>query len=400
MKRNKNITPILSRITKHSCVLLLVSSFTVNAEDRPGLLLNGAISAQHSDNVLNNVNEISDTSIIVNPQVQYLGLIGKHSFLLSYDGKFANYTENSEFNYNEHNVSTSLTLDHSHKIMTEFELNYDKKIETPGTTNSSTQSLTNFNKYENKSASAKIYYGKKTSIGQVTLGYKYNDRDYTNNQQSYRDVEQNQINATFFYRIAPKTRFLIQAIAEDYSYEDQTLTSGIVFNQSSTNNLYLAGVEWKATAKSTGIFKIGHQNKDYDDSRLVDISGLSYFLDFIWKPNTYTQVKLGADRQTTESAQLNESGFLSTSYSLDVSHKVTALTTLKAKYIKDNYDIVFSSGFADRTDKRNTFEISALHSIKDWLDIKLAYEYQEKTSNVDIYNYDSNNISFSVVTTF
>jgi hypothetical protein len=391
---------MLKRIVKHSYLLLFIPVFASNAADRPGLSLNGSIKAEHNDNVLNNEAETSDTAIIVTPDVKYLGLMGKHSFLISYKGKFANFTKDSDLNFNEHNISAGANLDHIHKINSEFKLAYDRKVEDPGATNSSTQTLTDFNEYENKSLIAKVYYGQKKSIGQIVLGYKYNDREYLNNQQSYRDVEQNQFNATFFYRIAPKTRILVQASTEDYDYEDQTLTNGVIFNQSSTNNLYLAGIEWQATAKTTGTFKIGQQDKDYDDDRLIDISGLSYMLDLSWKPNTYTQIKLGADRQTTESAQLNESGFLSTSYSIDVTHDLTSLTTLKAKYIKDDYDIVFSSGSANRTDKRNTLELSASYSAREWLDINLSYKYQEKSSNLDIYNYNSNIISLSLETNF
>ncbi|WP_426370170.1 hypothetical protein [Pseudocolwellia sp. HL-MZ7] len=92
MKRNKNISPILKRIVKHSYLLLLLtSSIPINAEERPGLLLNGSISAEHSDNVLNNATQTSDTAIVVTPNVKYLGLIGKHSVLFSYDGKFSTY---------------------------------------------------------------------------------------------------------------------------------------------------------------------------------------------------------------------------------------------------------------------------------------------------------------------
>ncbi|MDO7086811.1 outer membrane beta-barrel protein [Pseudocolwellia sp. AS88] len=400
MKRNKNISPVLKRIVKHSYLLLLIPVFASNAEDRPGLLLNGAISAQYNDNVLNNVSEISDTAIVVEPEVKYFGLVGKHKFILSYDGKFANYTKDSDLSFNEHKLAASALLDHSHKLSSEFKLNFDKKIETPGSTNSSTQSLEDFNKLENKSAIAKLYYGQKSSIGQIVLGYKYSERTYTNNQQSFRDVGKSQFDATFFYRVAPKTRVIFYASTEDFKYKDQLLANGISFNQSSTNNLYLAGIEWEATAKSTGTFRLGYQNKDYDDERLNDISGLSYMLDLVWKPNPNTQIKLGADRQSTESAQINEGGFLSTSYSIELSHELTARTQLKAKIMKDNDDIVFSSGSANRTDKRNTLELGANHSLRDWIDINLSYKYQEKTSDIDAFNYKSNIINLSLETTF
>ncbi|WP_426370169.1 outer membrane beta-barrel protein [Pseudocolwellia sp. HL-MZ7] len=305
--------------------------------------------------------------------------------------------KNSNLNYNSHAIAAGTRLDHSHRINTEFKIGFDKSIEVPGTTNSSTQALTDFNKYENLSALGKFYYGQTNSIGQIVLGYRFNDRKYTNNGQSYRDVKQNQLSATFFYRIAPKTRILLQASTEKFGYYDQSTSNGLIFNQSSDNNTFLTGIEWKATAKSTGIFKIGYQDKIYDDSRFNDISGLSYLLDMIWKPNTYTSIKLGASRQTTESAILNEGGFLTASYSLDVSHKITPRTIITAQYNISNDEIV---SISSRTDKSNSIRLSLNHSLRNWLNISLSYKYQEKKSNVDIYNFKSNIIGLTLETSF
>lgn len=372
-------------------------STNVLADDRNGLLVNGSVSVLHDDNILNSSEKASDTAVTVAPDIKYLGLVGKHKFLFSYKGEFASYIDDSKLNYNDHNFTVGARLDHSYKINTEFKLGYDKKIEEPGSTNSSTTLLTEFNEYKNKSALARLYYGQKTSTGQIALEYKYDIRDYTNNFQDFRSFDLNQLSTTFFYRVAPKTRLLFQASAIDYKYEDQALANGISFNQSSEQKLYLAGVEWEATAKSTGIFKIGYQDKDFDDVRFNDISSLYYALDMIWRPNTYTRIKLGATRQTTESALLNEAGFLSTSYSIDVSHEIMTRTRLKAGYVFDNDDIVSGS---NRSDKRNTIKLGAIHSLRKWLDVKLEYQYQDKSSNIDLFNFESNSIQLSLETVF
>jgi len=367
------------------------------AEERSGILLNADLSTAYTDNVLNNIEEKSDSSITFSPDAKYLALIGKHKFLLSYDGEYSVYKNDSKLNYNNHALALGAKFDHSHKFSTEFKLGYDKKFEDPGSTNSSTLALTEFNKFNVTSALAKVSYGQRTSIGQIVVGLKRNEREFTNNSQSFRDVIQNQLTATFFYRIAPKTRLLFQASTAEYKYDDQSFGINQVFNQSSDQNLYLAGIEWEATAKSTGVFKIGYQDKDYQDTRFNDISGLSYALDMIWKPNTYTQINLGTTRQTTESAQIDQSGFLSTSYSIGLSHNIMSRTALNAKYIFDNDDIVTSS---KRSDKRNTAIIGISHSLRTWLNINLDYKYQDKSSNIDEFNYESNTIELTLESEF
>ncbi len=361
--------------------------------------MNGAISAEFTDNVLNNASETSDTALLVEPEMTYLGLVGKHKFLLNYNGKFANYTKDSDLSYNEHKFSVNARLDHSHRINTEFQLDFDKEIETPGTTNTSTQSLTDFNKYRNISALARLSLGQRTSIGQLIFSYRHSERDYTNNQQEYRDFDQDEYIATFLYRVTPKTRLLFQVSSAEYNYDTQQNNS-LTFNQSSTQKTYLAGLDFAVSTQITGRFKIGYQDKDYDDVRFNDISGLSYLLDGTWKPTIFTHITFSATRQTTESAQVNEGGFLSTSYAINLSHQLTSRSTITTKLSRDNDDVVFTLGSADRTDKRNTINIGLSHSLRTWLDIKLVYKYQEKTSNSEIFEFQTNSLQLSLETTF
>jgi len=117
----------------------------------------------------------------------------------------------------------------------------------------------------------------------------------------------------------------------------------------------------------------------------------------IWKPSVYTRVTFGTKRETSESAQLNEGAFVSTSYSLSASHNITKLTKVSAQYSLNNDDIVSST---NRVDKRNVIKIEATHSLRKWLNISFNYKYQEKSSNIDQYNYDSNTIGISLKTFF
>lgn len=391
------ITPKLKKTVKYLYLLTLAAPLLANAEERSGLTLNGSIATEYSDNVLNNINKISDTALIAEPNVKYLGYAGKHKFKINYDSKLSSYSKNSQLNYNEHILLLGAYLDITNKINTELSFGFDKVNETPGITNSTTQTLTDFNKYKNKSALASFFYGQRKSIGQIVLSYKYNDREYTNNQQEFRNYESDNVSATFYYRIAPKTRLLFQASTTEYEYNDQQLNVNLVINQSSNEKKYLAGVEWEATAKTTGLFQIGYQNKNYDDQQLNDISGLSYNLDMIWKPYERTKIKLSASRKATESALLNESGFLSTSYGIEVSHNITTHTSVTSQYKINNDDIITNS---NRTDKRNNFSLGVNHSLRNWLNIKLAYKFKDKSSSIEQLNFESNMVLLSLETAF
>ncbi|MBL0709554.1 MAG: outer membrane beta-barrel protein [Colwellia sp.] len=371
-------------------ILFQTSSF---AEERQGLLLNAELTAEHDDNVLRKMKPISDSSLKIAPEVQYLTHIGKHIFALDYQGEYSAYKDNNKLNYDDHDITLFAHLEHSLKISSEFKLSYKNEIEEPGTNNSTSLFIQEFNQTDKKQASAKLFYGTKQSIGQLVFGLDHLESRYTNNSQGYRDLDRNKLTSTFFFRIAPKTRLLLQASIANYDY----IKRNNALDQSSQETFYLTGVEWDITAKTSGTFKLGYQGKDFDKNAYSDITGLSYMLDMTWKPNTYSKIKIGASRLTQESSQLFAGAFVTTSYSIDAEHEITARTKLKAAYTYDNDDIVT---IRNRTDKLHNIKLGINHSLLTWLNISFDYRYIERTSDFNIYEFKTNIINFSLTTKF
>lgn len=365
----------------------------VNAEERQGLLLNAALIAEYDDNVLRKINATADNAMKLAPELQYLTHFGKHLFAINYDGEYALYNDNDKLNYDDHDISLFARLDHSLKINSEFKLSYKDEIEEPGSNNSTSLLIQQFNQTNQTQALAKFYYGTQQSIGQIVLRLDHNEYRYTNNLQGYRDVDRNRITGTFFYRIAPKTRLLFQASIGDYDY----IIKSQFPDQSSKETFYLVGVEWDITAKTSGTFKLGYQGKNFKQDVYNDITGLSYMLDMTWKPNTYSRIKIGASRMTQESSQLLTSAFITNSYTVDAEHEITPRTKLKAAYTYDNDDIVT---IRSRTDKRHNLVLGVDHSLLTWLNISLDYKFIERSSDFKIYEYKANVIALSLTTKF
>lgn len=395
-----NIIRVLTynKLAKSTALItLLISSVIlphqVIAEERQGLLLNAELTAEYDDNVLRKANATSDNAIKLAPELQYLTNFGKHVYAVNYQGEYTLYNDNTKLNYDNHNIALLAKLDHSHKLSSEFKLAYKDEIEEPGSNNSSSLLITQFNQTEKKQAIAKFYYGKRNSIGQLVLGLDHNQNRYTNNLQGYRDYDRNRISGTFFFRIAPKTRLLFQATLADYEYFYQKN----IPSRSSKESFYLAGVEWELTAKTSGSFKIGYQGKDFKQNAYSDISGLSYMLDMTWKPNTYSKIKIAATRMSQESSQLLGSAFITNTYSIIGEHKITPRTKLTAGYTFDTADITY---VLNRTDKRNDISLGINHSLRTWLEIKLDYQFMARKSDYTIYEFTSNVVGLSLTTTF
>jgi hypothetical protein len=387
--RNKNIHGLWLKTLFFSILLPAL----VFAQDRQGLLLNADLSVKSDTNITRTGDKTSDTSATFSPQLQFLSRLGQHQFVFDYQGYFTTYNDQAQYNYNDHLLNLDALFDHSERINSQFSFGYQNRVEEPGSNNAQTQLNTDFNQLTRKTANAKLYYGTPASSGQLVLALAHNQRRYTNNQQSYRDVDRNQLTGTFFYRIAPKTRLLFEASTARLDY----LPGTGVAAPTSDENLYLAGVEWDATAITSGSFKVGYQQKDYADSRFNDIDGLSYFLDMLWQPNTYTRITIGAKRTTQESAEQDIGGFISTGYSLALEHALSARTHLNGRYTQNESDLSFAQ---DRTDKHKGVTVGITHSLRTWLDIKLHYRHVARQSNNAIYDFSSDAVELSLSSKF
>jgi hypothetical protein len=318
-------------LSLNTLIVSMLLQSSLFAQQRQGLLLNAGLKVISDSNITRTAEKTSDKSAIFSPKLQFLSSIGQHKFVFGYQGDFAVYDDNTQYNYNDHQLNLSAIFNHSYRINSEFTLGYQTDAEDPGSNNAQTEISSEFNEQTDKSAAAKFYYGTTGSIGQFVLGLDHGQKRYTNNQQSFRDLNRNTFTGTFFYRMAPKTRLLLEANVARLDNVTKTLFA----NSSSDENRYLAGVEWEATAITSSTFKVGYQKKDFKDAQFSDIDGLSYFLDMVWKPNTYTNITIGAQRSTSESAEEDIGGFITTGYSLGLVHALSARTQLKAKYSLD-----------------------------------------------------------------
>ena len=388
---NKN-NPILCLTAICVGIALLLPS-SAGAQERQGLLLNAGLSVKSDSNITRTAEKTSDEFAIFSPKLQFLSNVGPHTFVFDYQGDFAAYNDNTQYNYNDHSLNLAAQFDHSYRLRSEFSLGYQDQVEAPGSNNAQTQLSNEFNQFTRKSALAKFYYGSSASNGQIVLGLDHIKQRYTNNQQNFRDLDQNTLTGTFFYRMAPKTRLLFEASVARFDDGSGTLAT----DRTSDENRYLAGVEWAATAITSGTFKVGYQQKDFADDSFNDIDGLSYFLDMLWQPNNYTKIKIGAKRTTRESAQQDIGGFISTGYSVALEHALSPRTQLNTQYTQSESDF---NNVQDRSDTSKSIKVAIAHNLLTWLNINLTYRHLVRSSNDEIYAFSSDTVELSLTSKF
>ena len=382
-----------SLVPKTTLVLLslLITPFSVLSQE-VGFAPSVEVNILQDNNIFRTADEISDNIATITPSLVYNVLYGKQAISAVYKGGYAFYADNSDLNYTDHNISVRALLDHSYSLSSEFKANYQYLIEQPGITNAVTSELSEFNQQSNTSFSAKVLFGANQSKGQIVASYAQRKLRYDNNAQQFRDYDNEKVTGTFYYRVAPKTRILLEASAADLDYKN-TLT----FDQSSKQKSYLAGVEWNATAITSSVFKIGYQDANYTNDLISDLSGLSYFLDMTWKPNTYSLVKIGASRAARESAEQSVGGFLSNEFNVGIDHEFTRKTNISVNYRYIEFDF---DNRQNRQDESQNISMTLKYQSKRWLQLQLGFELLKRVSSSQFFEFDARIINAGVVMSF
>ncbi|MDO6712865.1 outer membrane beta-barrel protein [Aliiglaciecola sp. 2_MG-2023] len=366
-------------------ILMLIVSACFNsayAQQHEGFSAVIAANIGHDDNIFRSSEELSDEFIQLAPALKLTELYESVQLGAQYKGNYRQYNDLSDLSYAEHDASLKGQYKHTAKFTSELTLRYSSKIEEPGTTNAASSVLDEFSEISSSSLKAAGTYGTQKSIGQIRVAYDLDKRRYDNNSQSFRDYDSDRLTGTFYYRLAPKTRLLLEASIDDLNYKNTE-----TFDASSKQNRYLMGVEWTATAKTTGIFKIGYQDINYDNDLLNDISGLAYYLDMTWKPNTYSSIKLGAERSTRESAIQGLPSFISENYSIEADHKFSPKSKVGLGYSYSVDDFGSSQG---RSDNLSAISAEYTYALKRSLEVYLDYTHKKRSSNLILFDYDSN----------
>jgi len=349
----------------------------------------------YEDNILreSDANADSDTSVVVAPELTIAGILGKQRFSAVYKGEYANYFDFSDANYTDHDMRLRADFDHSNRLTSRIDVQYQDKHEDFGDLNTVFVNLNEFNHYTDKGLSGRLIYGRQDSFGQLVFRLARNKRDYDNNNQEFRSNERDLASLAFYYRVAPRTRLLAEMVYQDYAY---TPDAGFL-DLDNKYKVYQAGVEWAFTNQLEGTVKVGYQDRNYRLDTLRDINGLAYEASVDYTPNTYTKINLAARRESIDSSLETAGGFLRTSYGAGVKHSLTELTQLEAEltYAKD--ELVFSS---NRQDKRIGAKLGVTYSLLTWVVVGANYSYEERNSTQDAADYKANSINLTAKLSF
>ena len=154
-------------------------------------------------------------------------------------------------------------------------------------------------KYQQQNVLVRYEYGAQSSKAQVALSAGFFSKKYQNFREvsQYRDYDKSLIGVTGYYNTQASTRTFLEVKQENYRY-DFLQANGI--SRDSDDLKILLGMEWEATALTSGSFKLGYQSKDFNSSERENFSGLSWEAGVNWQPLSYSNVQFTTSRSAKD----------------------------------------------------------------------------------------------------
>jgi hypothetical protein len=191
------------------------------------------------------------------------------------------------------------------------------------------------------------------------------------------------------YEIAPLRNAVVIARANRRDYTSEPANAGRVggpLARSSTGYEVLAGLD----SDVSGIFAfrvlVGWLQQFYEDDRLPNPSAPTLDVSLSWNPTTLTSLRVGADRQVTESIRVNNSAILRTNLFATVDHELARNVLLNAglAYRIEDYEGI------SRIDRTLTATLGATWLVNRNLRVGGFYTRQEADRSAGSPDYDRN----------
>ncbi|MEN8140629.1 MAG: outer membrane beta-barrel protein [Thermodesulfobacteriota bacterium] len=233
----------------------------------------------------------------------------------------------------------------------------------------------------------------KSNLVGLILDYDATDKvrlrfDYNNFHLRYDDLlsqgqdrDDNSYALYTYYNYSPKTSIFAEYEFVDVKYDTNTVLD--------TQQHYgYLGMEWLPTGKTTLAGKVGYGQRQ-GDIAAVDDSGpvleLSVNHDFTVKTSINILAMHKFNETTVASALYSQDSSINVLFSQIITDKIGL--AILADYTKMDF---MGPAAQDRTDYFYTLAPTLRYSMQEWLGAEIGYEYIQRESNLDVFDYTTN----------
>ena len=348
------------------------------------------IITRHDDNLfqLNTVKKSTWVSIVA-PAVKLVLQDNIKKLTLDYEIEAGFHDTSGQDDYVDQELKAGFAYNPTDRIKTEFYAEYLKKHDPRGTgrTEGGIGTLggsLNPDEWHSYGIGGLFSYGTPNATGRVEFETAYTTKEYDNNRQFTfsRDLNDFKLRGAFFYRIRPRLKLLFEINQTDFDYQKAAVGRPSL---DSTNREYLFGVAWERTAKTSGYLKLGYETKEFDSDLRKDIGGFTWETGTRWKPRTYSTVDITSIQRQDESDGIGDS--------IDVSEIEISWNHLWSSYFSSTVGFLYGEDSYDptfREDTRYRTGVKLNYDWRRWARISAGYQYEQRDSNVNVFDYEQN----------
>ncbi|MFC3121291.1 outer membrane beta-barrel protein [Agaribacter flavus] len=356
------------------------------------------LGLSYDDNVTRvSSDQIDSWSRLVAPRFRLVTSTGVSDLSFQYRLVNEDFFSSDADNYNDHFLSGSanVELDARNRIIVSASYEDGHDDRDSNFSIGLGDSLLEPDQYKRSAFDVKYSYGALNADGRLSLNLNVVDQNYDLNTPRYlaRDRKFSTIGGVFNYAVAPSVDMVIDLsrIYVDYKFALNTLNP-----LDSKQDSLLVGIEWAATAKTSGFAKLGYQTKDFDSATREDFSGVDWALGVLWEPLSYSSIEFTTMSDTNETN--GEGNFIRrNAHSAEWKHSwlERLQSGVRLTLSNDRYEGQLINGLDVRTDDVLGLRTSIDYIARRWLKVSLAYSYSERDSNRDVIDFDKNKISLT-----
>ena len=237
-------------------------------------------------------NEIDSTTVVVSPQVNWYAERRLIDLRASYQGSFAQSSEDAP-DYADHLLGFSANVEFNSKNRSFASIAFSSEHDDIGSgvlSNITESDPLDVAETSNFRLSAAHTFGARSARGNLTGGLRVESRNFRN-QPTFtagRDHLRIEPFARFSYRASADTRFIIGGRLANFTFDND-------INDRLDGTLF-AGVNFAATGKLSGIFRIGATQSSFSESERSDETSLFLDADLLYRPSDFSQLRLGLRR--------------------------------------------------------------------------------------------------------
>ncbi len=219
----------------------------------------------------------------------------------------------------------------------------------------------------------------------------YFEKQYRNNRARTVDLDFDSTTyaARLYTRVAPNTELLTEFRGANIDYQRNSN------NLDNTEQRFLLGAQWRATAQTSGIFKVGYMKKRFDAVR-TNYSGSTWEGGMRYEPRTYSMFEVATGRTASDPSGTGTNFVLSSFINGSWTHRWRSYFSTRVNYVhsRDEYNGL------GRRDRTNTLGIAGAYDLQRNVRVSLGLERTIRDSNTNVFDYNRNLITARMLVAF